>query len=91
MAWGFIERIWQVGLLKLNVDHVLRLWIVRPDLFEVSLRSLTTMLLVCLVALLHEPIEFKLLEIVALRSLLWMHRWVFNGRENYIVFLLTVR
>ena len=49
------------------------------------------MLLVCLVALLHEPVEFKLFEIVALRSLLWMHRWVLNGREHYIVFLLTVR
>ena len=84
------EGVWQVWLLELDIDHVFRLGVVAEDLFEVALCSLLHVLVVCLITPFHESIELELLEMVALGTLLGVHRGVLDRWEVDIVFFLSV-
>ena len=60
-----IKRIWQVWLIELNIDILTDLWIVTCDLFEVTLRRLTQVLLCGVLPALHQTIKLDLLQVVA--------------------------
>ena len=90
LAGFFLEWVRQVRPVEVNVDDVSRFGVVTGDLLEIGLGSLASMIRIGFLSALHQAIKLELLQVVALGSLLRVHRGVLDRRQDHVVFFLSV-